>query len=148
MFFGLRMGIIVVLVLAFPMLSVSDTNMPELEAKIKAKEVALNAELFDLRKNGKAIEKAILNFEEQKKYIGSLKHDLFLLKQQIRKLKEPTQKIKESNLDDVPNTVVFNRNREWNPEKIIWKDKFWECTNYNDDGICLKVEEVEGAVVE
>ena len=50
--------------------------------------------------------------------------------------------------DDIPCTCVFNTTRPWNPEKIIWKEQFWECAEYKADGTCLSVRVVEGAVVE
>lgn len=50
--------------------------------------------------------------------------------------------------DDIPSVHIFNKNREWNPEKIIWRDNFWECAEYRDNGTCVEVRAIEGFVVE
>lgn len=44
-----------------------------------------------------------------------------------------------SNPDDEPCTCVFNKNRMWNPEKIVWNNEEWKCANYNTDGTCSEV---------
>ncbi|KLN66439.1 hypothetical protein [Vibrio sp. VPAP30] len=41
--------------------------------------------------------------------------------------------------DDIPCTCVFNKNRMWNPEKIVWNNEEWHCSKYNDDGTCESV---------
>ncbi|KOO01842.1 hypothetical protein [Vibrio nereis] len=43
------------------------------------------------------------------------------------------------NVDDVPCTCVFNKNRMWNPETIMWNNEEWYCSNYNEDGTCASV---------
>ena len=50
--------------------------------------------------------------------------------------------------DDVPCTCVFNKNRMWNPEKIVWNDEEWECANYKDDGTCSEVQKIKDVSVE
>ncbi|MFT6984857.1 MAG: hypothetical protein ACJAT7_000658 [Psychromonas sp.] len=45
--------------------------------------------------------------------------------------------------DEDPCTCVFNKNRMWNPEKIIWNNEEWECANYKDDGTCSAVQIVK-----
>lgn len=50
-----------------------------------------------------------------------------------------------SNPDDEPCTCVFNKNRMWNPDKIVWNNEEWVCTNYTTDGLCSEVSKVEGA---
>ncbi|RTR39685.1 hypothetical protein EKG38_07750 [Shewanella canadensis] len=130
--------------------------MPELEAKIKAKEVELNAELLDLHDSKESIEKAILNFRHQEKNIGSLKQELDTLKQQLTKTKNPAQplsaRVNESKIgedtDDEPCTCVFNKNRKWNPEKVIWNDHFWECAKWKDDGTCAEVQIIKDLIIE
>ena len=52
------------------------------------------------------------------------------------------------NADDIPCTCVFNKNRMWNPEKIVWSNQEWQCTEYKQDGTCRSVGVVPGAVVE
>ncbi len=49
--------------------------------------------------------------------------------------------------DKEPCTCVFNKNRAWNPEKVMWNDHFWKCTSYKDDGTCSAVG-IIGDVVE
>lgn len=67
----------------------------------------------------------------------------------LSELKPVTEKDKPASFDDdIPSTAVFNRTREWNKERIIWKDKFWECAEYRDNGTCKRVQVVEGFVVE
>lgn len=44
--------------------------------------------------------------------------------------------------DKQPCTCVFNMNRAWNPEKIIWENEAWKCTIYKDDGTCSEVQKV------
>ncbi|MDB1123795.1 YARHG domain-containing protein [Vibrio algarum] len=44
--------------------------------------------------------------------------------------------------DEKPCTCVFNMNRAWNPEKIIWNNEAWKCTIYKDDGTCSEVQKV------
>lgn len=39
-------------------------------------------------------------------------------------------------IDDEPCTCVFNTNRMWNPEKILWNGEEWYCSTYNADGTC------------
>lgn len=41
--------------------------------------------------------------------------------------------------DDEPCTCVFNNNRMWNPEKILWNGEEWHCSKYNEDGTCDSV---------
>ncbi|MGF1765435.1 hypothetical protein [Aliivibrio kagoshimensis] len=41
--------------------------------------------------------------------------------------------------DDEPCTCVFNKNRMWNPEKVLWKEQYWKCSIYKDDGTCSEV---------
>lgn len=65
-----------------------------------------------------------------------------------KRLENALKKQKLAADNEVPCTCVFNKNRAWNPEKIIWRDVFWECANYREDGTCSKVRKVEGAVVE
>ncbi|MCG9783738.1 hypothetical protein L1D52_15410 [Vibrio brasiliensis] len=43
------------------------------------------------------------------------------------------------NADDIPCTCVFNKNRMWNPETIMWNNEEWYCSNYNEDGTCASV---------
>lgn len=69
-------------------------------------------------------------------------------KQDYQQAKTSLQTAKNKLKAFIPATVVFNKNREWNPEKIIWQGYFWECANYNADATCEKVQLVEGAVVE
>ncbi|MCK6264714.1 hypothetical protein KP803_15650 [Vibrio sp. ZSDE26] len=41
--------------------------------------------------------------------------------------------------DDKPCTCVFNKNRMWNPEKIVWNNEEWHCSEYKEDGTCASV---------
>lgn len=50
--------------------------------------------------------------------------------------------------DDLPSTVVFNKNRMWNPDKILWNNKFFKCGNYRDDGTCEYVRELTESEME
>lgn len=43
------------------------------------------------------------------------------------------------NADDIPCTCVFNKNRMWNPETIMWNNEEWYCSNYSEDGTCASV---------
>nr|WP_321403391.1 tetratricopeptide repeat protein [uncultured Desulfobacter sp.] len=43
---------------------------------------------------------------------------------------------------DVPCTCVFNKNRQWNPNRITFKGIKWECDHYNADGTCAQVRRV------
>ncbi|SDJ81941.1 hypothetical protein SAMN04488540_1146 [Ferrimonas sediminum] len=44
-------------------------------------------------------------------------------------------------VSDVPCECVFNSKRMWNPEKILWNNQYWKCSEYNDEtGECLGVE--------
>ncbi|WP_354625344.1 hypothetical protein [Psychromonas sp. MME2] len=40
---------------------------------------------------------------------------------------------------DVPCPCVFNKNRAWNPDKIVWNNQEWFCSKYNEDGLCDSV---------
>lgn len=44
--------------------------------------------------------------------------------------------------DEEPCTCVFNKNRMWNPEQIMWNNAPWKCTDYKDDGTCNEVQKV------
>ncbi|MDF4902106.1 hypothetical protein P3551_22750 [Vibrio parahaemolyticus] len=93
---------------------------------------------------------------EQSSDISKLRKNVEIKKQEYDRAKKAYEEakasletaLKSANKDEVPCTCVFNKNRAWNPEKIIWRDVFWECANYRDDGTCAKVRKVEGAVVE
>jgi hypothetical protein len=50
--------------------------------------------------------------------------------------------------DDIPCKCIFNQNRMWNPERIIWHNEEWECKEYKEDGTCAEVHKVEGGIVE
>lgn len=60
-------------------------------------------------------------------------------KEVVKKEEKTIPKI-GSQPDDEPCTCVFNKNREWNPEKIIWNNRFWKCAHYKVDGTCSEVE--------
>lgn len=47
------------------------------------------------------------------------------------------------NGDDVPCTCVFNKNRMWNPEKVLWNNAYWKCSNYQNDGTCSEVSKIK-----
>ena len=48
----------------------------------------------------------------------------------------------EELVSDVPCTCVFNKNRQWNPERITYNGAKWECEHYNADGTCARVRRV------
>jgi hypothetical protein len=58
------------------------------------------------------------------------------------KNKKVSSKIAEK-ADEIPCTCVFNKNRMWNPEEIVWNNQLWECAIYKDDGTCSKVQIVK-----
>lgn len=93
---------------------------------------------------------------EQNSDVNELRKAVEVTKQEYERAKKAYEEakaslesaLKSADKDEVPCTCVFNKNRAWNPEKIIWRDVFWECANYRDDGTCSNVRKVEGAVVE
>jgi hypothetical protein len=59
---------------------------------------------------------------------------------EIKTSKEKKQSYKiGTQIDDEPCTCVFNKNRMWNPETIIWNNEEWKCAIYKTDGTCSKV---------
>ncbi|EGQ7800808.1 hypothetical protein P6A00_004506 [Vibrio parahaemolyticus] len=93
---------------------------------------------------------------EQSSDVSELRKNVEIKKQEYDRAKKAYEEakaslesaLKSADKDEVPCTCVFNKNRAWNPEKVIWRDVCWECANYRDDGTCSKVRKVEGAVVE
>jgi hypothetical protein len=55
--------------------------------------------------------------------------------------KKVSRKISES-YDEEPCTCVFNKNRMWNPESIVWNNEEWRCSEYNEDGTCGAVARI------
>jgi lipase chaperone LimK len=47
--------------------------------------------------------------------------------------------------DDAPCKCIFDKNRKFNPEKIVWKGGVWKCSIYLDNGACNKVIRVRDA---
>lgn len=99
----------------------------------------------------------------QKEYIGKLINKLDRIKQKYdaeiqfldatKKAYQP-QSAKTINktiaekADEEPCTCVFNQNRQWNPENVMWNGKYWECSIYNSDGTCGEVQVLERTVPE
>lgn len=54
----------------------------------------------------------------------------------------------EEEADDIPCTCVFNKNRDWNPDKVLWNDGYWECSNYKTDGTCSQVRLIKTVSVD
>ncbi len=61
--------------------------------------------------------------------------------------KKTSRKVGEKT-GDTPCTCVFNNKRMWNPEKILWDNKFFKCGHYLDDGSCEYVEEMKNVKIE
>jgi hypothetical protein len=45
--------------------------------------------------------------------------------------------------DDKPIANIFNKNRMWNPEKVLWNDEYWKCAYYKKNGVCAEVEKIK-----
>ena len=96
-----------------------DTSRAQLEAKIKVKETELNALKQELeKKNSKKI--AIKTSGKNAAVSESI----------------------GAKADEVPCTCVFNKNRMWNPEKVMWNNAYWKCSIYKDDGTCSEVQKI------
>ncbi|CAG35130.1 hypothetical protein [Desulfotalea psychrophila] len=50
--------------------------------------------------------------------------------------------------DEEPCTCVFNNNRQWNPEKVLWNNAYWKCSNYKNDGTCSEVKKIEDIILD
>lgn len=50
--------------------------------------------------------------------------------------------------EDLPCKCIFDRNRKFNPEKIVWKNAVYKCAVYLDNGACNRVEKVKDVTVE
>ncbi len=59
---------------------------------------------------------------------------------ELRSLKQQLKDAKKK-LED-PCTCVFNKNRMWNPEKVLWNDVYWICSTYKDNGECSEVKKI------
>lgn len=59
--------------------------------------------------------------------------------------KKPTSRKIGAKTDELPSPLVFNNKRVWNPEKILWNNKFFKCGKYLDDGSCEFVREMTQA---
>ncbi len=80
--------------------------------------------------------------------LTSIEHyNVTFLKQHEQEAKATTNK-KEQAKSDAPCACVFNKNRMWNPEKILWNNTYWQCANYRDDGTCSKVSKIKNVVIE
>lgn len=44
---------------------------------------------------------------------------------------------------EAPWPGIFDKNRKFNPEKIVWKDGIWSCAHYRADGVCSQVVRVK-----
>ena len=53
-----------------------------------------------------------------------------------------------SDMREKPMLCVFDKNRSWNPERIVFNDAIWECAEYGDDGVCLRVQKVKDIINE
>ncbi|MCZ4336401.1 hypothetical protein [Shewanella colwelliana] len=49
---------------------------------------------------------------------------------------------KEEEIGQPPCACVFDKNRMYNPDKIVWHGEDWECAVYKDDGHCEKVQKI------
>ncbi|NOI13292.1 hypothetical protein [Vibrio hepatarius] len=76
-------------------------------------------------------ERAELNYLEAKNKL-----------EQLKKRSQTSRKVGERT-GDKPCTCVFNNKRMWNPEKILWDNKFYKCGHYLEDGTCEYVEEMK-----
>lgn len=50
--------------------------------------------------------------------------------------------------EDLPCKCIFDRNRRFNPEKIVWKNAVYKCAVYLENGACNRVEKVKDIQVE
>lgn len=74
-------------------------------------------------------------------------HNANTPKNVTKKSAKSTSKIGTSE-DDAPCNCVFNKNRMWNPEKIVWNNEEWQCALYKDDGTCESVQKVYNSSIE
>lgn len=139
------------LILATSILLASEVSTEELKTKIELKEAQIEFKEAEMKLREKELIAVRSETKQLKQALNALKKQLPVTlstpKKQSAKQTDGSSKLGEK-ADDVPCTCVFNKKRAWNPEKIIWKQHFWECINYKDDGTCTKVGIVEGVVVE
>jgi len=147
----LQITIALWLSLGASILLASEVSIEELKTKIELKEAQIEFKEAQMKLREKELTAIRSETKQLKQVLNTLKKQLPVPlstpKRQSAKQTDGSSKLGKK-ADDVPCTCVFNKNRAWNPEKIIWKQHFWECLNYKDDGTCTKVGIVEGAVVE
>jgi len=66
---------------------------------------------------------------------------------EAKKPKQTSRKISEI-MSEQPCACVFNNTNMWNPEKILWKDQYFVCGHYLEDGRCEYVKPMEAATTE
>ena len=66
--------------------------------------------------------------------------------ERLQKSKRKSRKIGDK-LPATPTAAVFNNKRMWNPEKILWNNKYFKCGHYLADGSCEYVVEMKNVTV-
>lgn len=54
---------------------------------------------------------------------------------------------KEEDIGEPPCVCIFNKNRMFNHDKIVWDNEEWECVVYKDDGLCEKVQKINQSII-
>lgn len=131
----------------------SVASQKTLKEQIEDKQLELLEATLENNERRESLNEMLTILQQQDDHIDTLKEEVQLLEKKLNaKDSSQTTESFTSNLgpesDDVPCTCVFNETRAWNPKRIIWKERFWECVHYKEDGICTKVSEVEGSTVE
>lgn len=118
--------IIYVLVSLLPLTTIAAPNSDQEIARLESKVATLKTELERVNSE----------------YIKA-KNEL----EKAKGLQKTSRKIGDQ-LSDTPCACVFNNKKMWNPEKILWKDKFFECGHYLEDGRCEYVREMKPVKIE
>lgn len=66
--------------------------------------------------------------------------------ERVQKSTETSRKISDK-ISDLPCIALFNNKRMWNPEKILYENKFFKCGNYLDDGSCEYLVEMKNVTI-
>ncbi|MCL1098646.1 hypothetical protein [Shewanella gelidii] len=141
----------------------AEPALAQLEADILAKQAKYEALVDDYQKKRQQLEAAITELKQQEQVLMALKNELAALnsvmtearaaESQTRPLKAENQPLaKKTGIgaepDEEPCTCVFNSNRKYNPEKVLWNNAYWICEIYKTDGTCSAVKKIKDVSID
>jgi predicted Holliday junction resolvase-like endonuclease len=128
----------------------TESDILSLQKSVKYNKELLNTALAEKKMATELLEKATQKVKQVEADLMRSEialHNANTPQNVTKKSAKSTSKIGTSE-DDVPCNCVFNKNRMWNPEKIVWNNEEWQCAHYKEDGTCERVQKVYNSSVE